>query len=165
MLWKLLYYLIGYHLPASYEPFGILGKYFRALCASHMCKFVGENINIEPHADFDKSLSIGDNSGIGKGSCIGVSVQIGNNVLMGPECYIFTVNHSFDTSKRKYVGITLVKPVIIEDDVWIGARVTILPGVLIGKGSTLGAGAVVSKDISPYSVAVGNPAKVIKSLL
>lgn len=55
-------------------------------------------------------------------------------------------------------------PIRIEDDCWIGANVTILPGVTIGKGCTIGAGSVVSKSIPPYSVAVGVPAKVIKKL-
>jgi maltose O-acetyltransferase len=68
-------------------------------------------------------------------------------------------------AKRKYIGNTPIKAVIIEDNVWIGARVIILPGVTIGKGSTIGAGAVVSKNIPPYSVAVGNPARVVKSLI
>ena len=58
-----------------------------------------------------------------------------------------------------------IRPVIIEDDVWIGARVIILPGVTIGTGSVIGAGAVISKSIPPYSVAVGNPARIVKNRL
>lgn len=54
------------------------------------------------------------------------------------------------------------KSVSIEDDVWLGYNVTVLPGVTIGKGSVIGAGSVVCSDIPPYSIAVGNPAKVIK---
>ena len=53
--------------------------------------------------------------------------------------------------------------VIIEDDVWIGSRVTILPGVTIGEGSVIGASAVVAKSVPPYSVVVGNPAKIVKT--
>ena len=59
-------------------------------------------------------------------------------------------------------GETEVKPVIIEDDVWLGARVTILPGARIGHGCVIGAGAVVSGEVPPMSVAVGNPARVVK---
>lgn len=55
------------------------------------------------------------------------------------------------------------KPVVIEDDVWIGLRVTILPGVTIGKGSVIGASAVVTKSVPPYSVVAGNPAKIVKT--
>ena len=61
------------------------------------------------------------------------------------------------------VNKVLVKPIVIEDDVWIGRRVIILPGVTIGRGSVIGAGAVVAKDIPPYSVAVGNPCKVVRN--
>jgi maltose O-acetyltransferase len=84
---------------------------------------------------------------------------------MGPEVVIYTQNHS---SKRTDItmqeqGFDNAKPVIIGNDVWIGRRVIILPGVIIGKGSVIGAGAVVSKNIPAYSVAVGNPAKVVKN--
>ena len=89
---------------------------------------------------------------------------IGKNVMMGPECLIYTRNHRFDKTKLKYDGYTETRPVIIKDDVWIGARVIILPGVSIGRGSTVGAGAVVSKSVPEYSVVVGNPAKVVKKL-
>ncbi|UUM13458.1 acyltransferase [Clostridiaceae bacterium HFYG-1003] len=86
---------------------------------------------------------------------------------MGPECQIWTVNHKTDRVDIpiKYQGNSKEQPVIIEDGVWIGSRVTILPGVRVGKHSVVGAGAVVTKDISPYSVAVGNPAKVVKNRL
>ncbi|MEN6551326.1 MAG: DapH/DapD/GlmU-related protein [Methanobacterium sp.] len=80
---------------------------------------------------------------------------------------IFTQNHKFDPETLSYPANsnTPRKPVIVEDHVWIGARVIVLPGVTIGKGSIVGAGAVVSKNVPPYSVAVGNPARVVKSLI
>ena len=59
-------------------------------------------------------------------------------------------------------GFTEVDPIVIEDDVWIGARVIILKGVTIGKGSIIGAGSVVTKDVEPYSIVGGNPAKLIR---
>ncbi len=60
-------------------------------------------------------------------------------------------------------GMTETKPVTIEDDVWIGTRVIILPGLTIGRGSILGAGTVVTKDIPPFSVVVGNPGRIVKN--
>ena len=54
-------------------------------------------------------------------------------------------------------------PVVIEDDVWVGARVIVLPGIRIGKGSVIGAGAIVTKDVPPFSICVGNPARIIRS--
>ena len=85
--------------------------------------------------------------------------------MMGPEVVIYTRNHNTanpDVPMREQ-GMGEVKPVVIEDDVWIGARVCILPGVTVGTGSVLGAYTVVTKDVPPYSVVVGNPGKVVKN--
>jgi maltose O-acetyltransferase len=84
--------------------------------------------------------------------------------MMGPEVLIYTQNHSFSRVDitMDQQGFSEEKKVIIDDDVWIGARVIILPGVKIGRGSVIGAGSVVSKSIPEYSVAVGNPCKVVK---
>lgn len=84
--------------------------------------------------------------------------------MIGPYCFIYTSNHC---TKRTDIpmfrqGDSVPRPVIISDDVWIGARVTILPGVHIGKGAIIGAGAVVTKDVPEYAVVGGNPAKIIK---
>ena len=85
--------------------------------------------------------------------------------MMGPEVYIYTQNHDFkrtDITMDKQ-GWSAEKPVVIEDDVWIGSRVTILPGVTIGEGSIIGASSVVTKSCPPYSIVVGNLAVVVKS--
>jgi len=164
-LFKLLLVTIGAILPVSYFPFGKIAKKFRYYCASKIVAQIGKNVNIEKGSSIlPSTLKIGDNSGIGINAFIGDYVTIGNNVMMGPDCLIYTQNHRFDKDKLQYVGCTETKPVIIQDDVWIGARVIILPGVTIGKGSTIGAGAIVSNNIPEYSVAVGNPAKVVKKL-
>lgn len=92
-------------------------------------------------------------------------VRIGKNVMMGPYVLIYTQNHctcNADIPMREQ-GMLNIQPVTIEDDVWIGGRVCILPGVTIGHGSVIGACAVVSKDVPPYSVVVGNPGRVVKS--
>ena len=84
---------------------------------------------------------------------------------MGPEVLIMTSSHKFDRIDIPMCeqGDMSPKKVVIGSDVWIGARVIILPGVQIGSGSIIGAGAVVTKDIPPFSVVGGVPAKVIKS--
>ena len=84
--------------------------------------------------------------------------------MMGTNCIIYTVNHRFDnlTIPMRLQGNQASLPVIIDDDVWIGGRVTILPGAHIGKGSILAAGAVVTKDVPEFAVVGGNPAKIIK---
>ena len=90
-------------------------------------------------------------------------VSIGDNVMMGPECLFYTSNHRIEATdipmnKQGYDGL---HPIIIGNDVWIGARVIILPGVHVGDGSVIGAGSVVIHDVEPYSVIAGNPAKLI----
>ena len=89
---------------------------------------------------------------------------MGKNVMMGPDCIIYTQNHRFDDLEKPMIeqGFQKEKPVVIGDDVWIGVRVTILPGVRIGSHTVIAAGAVVTKDIPDYAIAGGVPAKVLK---
>lgn len=90
-------------------------------------------------------------------------LKIGNNVRIAANCVIIPANHNYENPN---IPITFQeetqKGIVIEDDVWIGAGVSILDGVVIGKGSVIGAGSVVNKSISPMSIAVGVPAKVVK---
>lgn len=84
--------------------------------------------------------------------------------MMGRESFIYTYNHETlrtDIPMQEQGG-TAEKTVSIGNDVWIGSRVTILPGVTIGNGAVIGASSVVTKDVPPYAVACGNPAKVVK---
>lgn len=97
-------------------------------------------------------------------------VQIGNNVLIASKVYISDCTHGFYSGSGLHSSPDIppscreysIKPVVIEDNVWIGESVSILPGVLIGKGSIIGAMSVVTNNIPPYCIAVGIPAKVIK---
>ncbi|KAL0933393.1 acetyltransferase C18B11.09c 1 [Colletotrichum truncatum] len=90
-------------------------------------------------------------------------VTIGDRVQFGPNVSIYGAGHDTSVLSRiKFVEYGL--PVRIEDDCWIGGGVIIMPGVTIGKGTTVGSGAIVTKSLPPYSVAVGSPAKVIKTL-
>lgn len=94
------------------------------------------------------------------------SVTIGNNVLVGSGVLISdNDSHPLLASERHDNTKIAVKPIVIEDDVFIGARAIILKGVTIGKGAVVGAGAVVSADVEPYTIVAGNPAKKIKDIL
>lgn len=90
-------------------------------------------------------------------------VHIGNHVMIGPGTLITTVTHPLDYRQRgDYMA--MAQPVTIEDDVWIGGNATVLPGVTIGQGSVVAAGAVVTRDVPPRTLVAGVPAKTIKTL-
>lgn len=108
-------------------------------------------------------ITIGDDVGI-SGCTISstTSITIGNHVLLGSGCLVTDSDaHPIDPEERRQGGCGVSKPIIIEDDVFVGARVIILKGVTIGKGSVIGAGAVVAKSVPPFSIVVGNPARVV----
>lgn len=90
-------------------------------------------------------------------------ITIGNNVFIAPNVCIITEEHAMDVEQRA-AGLEYAYPVTIGDNVWICAGAIILPGVTIGAKSVIGAGSVVTKDIPPNSLAVGNPCKVIRTL-
>lgn len=90
-------------------------------------------------------------------------ITIGNNVFIAPNVCIITEEHALDVDQR-IAGLEYTHPVTIGDNVWICAGALILPGVTIGEGSVIGAGSVVTKDIPPRCLAVGNPCKVIRNL-
>lgn len=160
----ILYYIIAQHLPPSYSGLKIGQLQLRRFCGRLMLKSCGKKINIERHAYFSPNVSIGDYSGIGVNARIHGTCIIGSYVMMGEDCIIITRNHQHALSNIPMMqqGFEAERPVIIDDDVWIGDRVTILPGVHIGTGSIIAAGAVVTKSVPCYSIAAGVPAKVIK---
>lgn len=164
---KKLYYVL-YLITAAWFPSSShseLSRKWRCFWAKRIAKEFGSGVNVERYAKFSPELSIGDNSGIGINACINGPVRIGRDVMMGQDVIVYTTRHNDDRTDipMKKQGMKEVSPVIIGDDVWIGGRVIILPGVTIGKGSIIGAGAVVSRDIPEYSVAAGVPARVVRT--
>ena len=108
---------------------------------------------------------IGDHTRIGIHNTIIGPVTIGNHVNLAQGITVTALNHNFsDLNKRIDEQGISTQPVTISDDVWIGANAVILPGVTIGQHAVVAAGAVVTKDVPPYSIVAGVPAKVIKSL-
>lgn len=108
-------------------------------------------------------VEIGNNSLIGMSNVIIGPVKIGNNVIFAQNIVASGLNHEYrDITEPILEQKILVSPIIIEDDCWIAANAVITSGVTVGKHSVVAAGAVVTKSIPPYSVAVGNPARVIK---
>lgn len=89
-------------------------------------------------------------------------ISIGNNVIFGPETVLWSFNHDYKSDKFiPYGGGDILKKITIEDNVWIGMRAIVLPGVHIGEGAIIAAGSVVVKDVPPFSIVGGNPAKIV----
>ena len=150
-----IFYIANHILPLI--PF----YHFRYWFYRKFCKYkIGRRTSISPSTFFTgNNFTIGNNSVINRQCYIDAreEIKIGNNVNISNQCYIQTAQHDLRSSDFKYVP----GPVHIHDHVWIGARAIILPGVTIGEGAVIGAGAIVNKDIPPYSIAVGVPAKVV----
>ena len=139
--------------------------------------FAGKHLRLEAVLEhkghkYNPQIIVGDNVSVVDFVHIGATnhVEIGDNVLMGSNIYISDHNHGIYSGKNqtsphippvnRYVSND--KKVVIGNNVWIGEFVSILPGVTIDRGSIVGANSVVTKDIPPFSIAVGTPAKVIK---
>ncbi len=141
-------------------------RVIRRMVCQPLFEQCGYNVNVEHGATINSigAISIGSHSGIGINAYVQGPLTIGDHVMMGPEVMIYTSNHAISRIDlpMSLQGHMPSRPVVIGDDVWIGARVIILPGVTIGKGAVLGAGAVVAKDVPDWAIVVGNPAKVIK---
>ena len=140
---------------------GLLGRYLRRRCWG--IGVVGKNVSIDEGCwvSHPAKLSLGDNVGINKGSRLNAAgeISIGDNVLIGPSVIVWSQNHKY-SSRDKPIAVQghTYKKVIIGDDVWIAARATVLPGVNIGQGAIICAGAVVTKDVEEYSIVGGVPA-------
>ena len=158
------FYFFASKLPASFSRIKVGQKFFRSMCGKLILSECGKNVNIEKGAVFSSRVTLGDNSGIGIRASISGETRIGSNVMMGPDCIIYTKNHDFSRTDipMNQQGFQKEKPVFISDDVWIGGRVTILPGVKIGTGAIIGAGSIVTKDVPDYAIVGGNPAKILK---
>lgn len=159
------YYGLAKHLPRTDNRYISWPQKIRRFLAERIFDKCGSRLTLENGANFGTgaNIEIGNYSGIGINASIRGPLKIGDNVMMGPDVIIMTSSHGHDRTDipmRKQGSI--VKPVTIGNDVWIGARVVILPGVTIGDGSILAAGAVVTHDVPAYSIVGGVPAKVIK---
>ncbi|WP_037318817.1 sugar O-acetyltransferase [Salegentibacter sp. Hel_I_6] len=127
----------------------------------------GKDLWIEPpfYCDYGYNIKMGDQVFMNFNCCIldVVEVNIGNNVFLAPNVHIYTATHPLDAKTRDTL-LEYGKPVIIGNSLWIGGGAIICPGVSIGDGSVIAAGAVVIKDVPPNVLVGGNPAKIIKKL-
>lgn len=165
-LCNLLYYGFARHLPYSPRPYAFGSRRIRYELCRRMFRSCGADVNVEHGALINSGaeIDIGDRSGIGLDAFISGPLVIGRDVIMGPNCTFLSINRQTPDLERPMIeqGFKPARPPVIEDDVWIGANVTVLPGRRIGTGSIVAAGAIVSADVPPFSVVAGNPARVIK---
>ena len=115
--------------------------------------------------DYGWNIEIGENFYTNHNCVIldGASITFGDNVFVGPNCTFSTAGHPLDTEQRNE-GLEYAYPIVVGDNVWFGASVTVLPGVTIGSDTVIGAGSVVNRDIPSGVVAVGNPCRVLRTI-
>ena len=157
-LFVALAYFIGNHLVINHFPYFIKNMYLR-----HVLKIrIGDQTSIARDVFITGNrITIGENTVINRRVYLDgrAPLTIGNNVNISHSTIIQSLTHDYQNP----FFIALERPVSISDDVWIGAAAIICPGVTVGRGAVIGAGAVVSRDVEAFSVVVGNPARKIKT--
>lgn len=162
-----LYSIYSYFMNLFYLLMELLPAFARNLVFRLMFRKLGRNclLDYRTYYRYPSRISIGDNVTVNRDCALyasymveGVEIRIGNNVALSPHVRIFAATHDYTRLDLPDTAAS----VIIGDYAWIGGGTIILPGVTIGEGAVIGAGSVVSRDIPPYSVAVGNPARVIR---
>lgn len=139
----------------------------RTAMLQNMVGHVGNNPYIETPVYFDYgcNFSCGDDF-VASYSCVFLDcalITIGDRVKMGPDVKLITATHDVEVETRRD-GVEYAAPITIGDDCWLGSAVQVMPGVTIGQGCTIQAGSVVTRDIPPFSVSAGAPAKVTKTV-
>lgn len=159
LCWRALYESLGRRLP--YRP--------RSLQRLRSRIVHGFAPGVDARAWINKGAQIGGNAvvmqgaGIGEGSIVPSGVTIRRYAMLGPECRLITGDHPVP-GDGEYFGQyeSALSDIDIGEDAFLGARVTVLPGVTIGRGSAIGAGAVVARDVPAGAVVVGNPAREVR---
>lgn len=131
----------------------------------------GKRFRFDPRGVYTyDTITVGDNVNLGMGATMIAAlseIKIGNNVMFGPEVMVIGGGHNMETVGLPMAAVRDKRPgddlgVVIEDDIWIGARAIILRGVTVGRGSVIGAGAVVTSDVPRYAIVAGCPARVLR---
>lgn len=154
-------------LCAAYNANGRLTPTERQKILAELLGSVGEGVRIRPpfHCDYGRCISIGDRTFINFNAVFldAAPITIGADVQIGPNVQLLTPTHELDTERRR-AGWERADPVTIGDNVWLGGGVIVCPGVTIGENTVVGAGSVVTKDLPAGVLAVGNPARVVRTL-
>jgi maltose O-acetyltransferase len=165
-IFYLIYNIFAKQLPRTYMPYSLGSKYIRYFFVKNFINKCGKNVKIQTGVLLSPFIEIGDNCEINENVRIRANVKIGNDVLIAPNVQLLSINHSFDMINipMNLQGETKGF-IIIENDIWIGTGVIVLPNTTIKSGTILGAGSIVTKDTEEYSINAGNPSKIIEKRL
>lgn len=155
---------IGWIFPCKRHPLGKIGNALRVHFARQICSHVGKCCLIERGAAFNEGAVLEDYSAVGVNCFIDSGVIIKGHNMMGPDVKIYTRNHFYNEIDHCFCGYTEQKKVVINECSWIGTKSLIMPGVVIGDHSIVGAGAVVTKNVPSGTMVAGNPA-IVKKIL
>lgn len=154
-------------LAAAYNATSVRQGALRRNLLQELLGSVGEGTELRPplYVDYGSNISIGARcfANYGLVALDVAAITIGNDVQMGPNVQLLTPTHPVEAGPRRDKW-EAAKSITIEDNVWLGGGVIVLPGVTIGENTVVGAGAVVTRDLPPNVVAVGNPARVIRNV-
>ena len=166
LLALVVYYGFAQFLPTQPVPGWRFASWLRRVLANRIFYSCGQGVVIKSRAYFGTGafLVIGDRSQLGVNCKVESDLVMGSDVVMGPDVVIMSSAHAFERTDIpiNQQGNLPRKPVVIGNDVWIGTRVIILPGVNIGDQAVIGAGAVVTKNVPPRAIVVGNPARIVR---
>ena len=165
-IYLFIYYAFGQYLPMHPLSGYLLSYKFRRFLVTRILFKCGADVLVLKKSYFGDGsrLSIGDRSYLGLNARLGGKITLGNDVIMGPEVIMMAVSHEYRSVviPINQQGGMDEREIIIGDDVWIGTRAVLLPGVKIGSHSIVAAGSIVTKSFPEYSIIGGNPAKLIK---
>jgi len=165
-IWLILYYGVAWKLPMQPMPGYKLFYAIRRFLVRKLLSECGTGVVVKDRCYFGngKNLHVGSYSQLGQNCRLQGQVVLGNHVMMGPDVVIMGITHDvsrIDIPMNTPDLPTIEKPVKVGNDVWLGTRVILMPGVEIGDHSIVGAGAVVTKSFPAYSIIAGVPAKII----
>ena len=154
-------------LCARYNALRVEDATGREACLKELLGAIGEGTVIEQpfHCDYGKNIRLGARCFLNY-QCILLDcapITFGEHVLCGPNCGLYTAVHPVDPAQR-LTDMERALPITLEDNVWLGGSVTVLPGVTIGRNTVVGAGSVVTKSLPSNVVVAGNPARIIREL-
>lgn len=166
LLCLLLYYGVANRFPTQPVPGWRFGYWLRRKLIKQIAAQCGKDVIVKQKANVGSGveLRVGDRAQIGHNCRISRCVTLGNDLVMGPDVVMMATAHAFDDIDVpiNQQGALPIRPIVVGNDVWLGTRVIVLPGVHIGDGAIVGAGAVVTKDVPPRAIVGGNPARVIR---